>query len=101
MKAGARIQKARTKQSGCLREFWLIPLLLPLQITEQISLVYAVLQHLLEAVLYSCDIFMVGHAVPGVVGFVSCHILILLYIMLSYFSLFLQIHLFHFYQTKQ
>ena len=31
------------------------------------------LQHLPEAVLYGCDIFMVGHAVPGVIGLQNLH----------------------------
>ena len=44
-----------------------------LQITEQISLVYAVLQHLLEAVLYGCNILMVGHAVPCIISLQNLH----------------------------
>ena len=40
-----------------------------LQISKQIRFVHAILQHLPEAILYCCDIFMVGHAVPGVIGF--------------------------------
>ena len=31
------------------------------------------LQHLPEAVLYGCDIFMVGHVVPGVIGLQNLH----------------------------
>ena len=44
-----------------------------LQITEQVSLVHTVLQHLLEAVLYSCDILMIGHTIPSVIGFQNLH----------------------------
>ena len=40
-----------------------------LQITEQVSLVHTILQHLLEAVLYRCDILMIGHAIPCIIGF--------------------------------
>ena len=44
-----------------------------LQITEEICLVHAVFQHLFEAVLYCCDILMVGHTVPGIIGFQNLH----------------------------
>ena len=42
--------------------------LTPRSSSEQVGLIHAVLQHLLEAVLYSCNILMVGHTIPGVVG---------------------------------
>ena len=41
--------------------------------TEGICLVHAVFQHLFEAVLYCCDILMVGHTVPGIIGFQNLH----------------------------
>ena len=44
-----------------------------LQITEQVSLIHAVLQHLFEAVLYCCDILVIGHTVPCIVGFQNFH----------------------------
>ena len=44
-----------------------------LQVTKQVSLVHAVLQHLLKAVFYGCNIFVVGHAVPGVIGLQNLH----------------------------
>ena len=44
-----------------------------LQVTKQISLVHAVLQHLLKAVLYGCNILVVGHAVPGIIGLQNLH----------------------------
>ena len=40
-----------------------------LQIAEQISLIHAILQHLFKAILYCYNILMVGHSVPGIVGF--------------------------------
>ena len=44
-----------------------------LQVAEQVSLVHTVLQHLLKAVLYGCNIFVVGHAVPGVISLQNLH----------------------------
>ena len=44
-----------------------------LEITEQVSLVHTVLQHLFKAILYGRNIFMVGHAVPCVVGLQNLH----------------------------
>ena len=44
-----------------------------LQITKQVSLIHAVLQHLLETFLNSCDILMIGHAIPGIIGFQNLH----------------------------
>ena len=40
-----------------------------LQIAEKVCFVHAIHQHLLEAVLYCCDIFVIGHAIPGIVCF--------------------------------
>ena len=48
--------------------------LIILQITEQASFIHAILQHLLEAVLYGCDILMAGHSVPCIVRFQNLHI---------------------------
>ena len=35
---------------------------------EQVSLIHAVLQHLLEAILYCCNILIVGHAIPCIIS---------------------------------
>lgn len=43
------------------------------KIAKQICFVHAVFQHLLEAVLHSCNIFMAGHTIPSIVGFQDFH----------------------------
>ena len=58
--------------SSCLRSAFSSILLMVLMIKSS-AVIHAVLQHFFEAVLYGCDIFVVGHAVPGVVGLQNLH----------------------------
>lgn len=43
------------------------------QITEQLCLIHAFLQHLLKAVLHRCNILMIGHSVPCIIGLQDLH----------------------------
>ena len=39
------------------------------QITEQLCLIHAFLQHLLKAFLHCCNILVIGHSIPCIIGF--------------------------------